>query len=113
MIIKHNTPISFDTEKCETEPQAALVIKSASIGSLIDLQERVEPQVRWRSRLYVREVPEVEKVCGRITGNPHLTLVSVGCCSRARVCLDRRSETKIFVDPAAFLRTDIVALLLS
>jgi hypothetical protein len=26
----------------------------------------------------------------------------VGCCSRARVCLDRRSETQIFVDPGAF-----------
>ena len=51
--------------------------------------------------------------CSRLTGNPHLTLVSVGCCSRARVCLDRRSETQIFADPAAFLRTDIVALLLS
>jgi hypothetical protein len=34
------------------------------------------------------------------------TLVSVGCCSRARVCLDRRSETQIFVDPGAFFRTD-------
>ena|ERR1700733_7961740 len=43
---------------------------------------------------------------GRITGNPHLTPVSVGCCSRARVCLDRRSETQIFVDPAAFFITD-------
>jgi hypothetical protein len=39
------------------------------------------------------------------TGKPHLTLVSVGCCSRARVCLDRRSETQIFVDPGAFIRT--------
>jgi hypothetical protein len=29
-----------------------------------------------------------------MTGNPNLTLVSVGCCSRARVCLDRRSETE-------------------
>src|SRR5260370_6188346 len=27
-----------------------------------------------------------------MTGKPHLTLVSVGCCSRARVCLDCRSE---------------------
>src|ERR1700733_481332 len=43
---------------------------------------------------------------GRITGNPHLTPVSVGCCSRARVCLDRRSETQIFVDPGAFVGTD-------
>jgi len=38
----------------------------------------------------------------RVTEKPHVTLVSVGCCSRARVCLDRRSETQIFVDPAAF-----------
>jgi hypothetical protein len=30
----------------------------------------------------------------RMTGNPHLTPVSVGC-----VCLDLRSETQIFVDP--------------
>jgi len=45
-----------------------------------------------------------------MTGNPHLTLVSVGCCSRARVCLDRRSETQIFVDPAAFMRTYISTL---
>jgi hypothetical protein len=37
-----------------------------------------------------------------MTGKPHLTLVSVGCCSSARVCLDRRSETQIFVDPGAF-----------
>jgi hypothetical protein len=29
---------------------------------------------------------------------------SVGCCSRACVCLDRRSETQIFVDPGAFCR---------
>jgi hypothetical protein len=43
-----------------------------------------------------------------ITGKPHLTLVSVGCCSRARVCLDRRLETQIFVDPAAFLVTDVL-----
>src|SRR5258707_1328697 len=43
---------------------------------------------------------------GWITGNPHLTLVSVGCCSRARVCLDRRSETQKFVDPAAFVVTN-------
>ena len=34
-----------------------------------------------------------------MTGNPNLTLVSVRCCGRARVCLDRRSETQIFVDP--------------
>src|SRR5258708_38018761 len=51
------------------------------------------------------EIPSFPS-CGRITGNPHLTLVSVGCCSRARVCLDRRSETQIFVDPAAFLDTN-------
>jgi hypothetical protein len=43
-----------------------------------------------------------------VTGNPHLTLVSVGCCSRARVCLDRRSETQIFVDPGAFCRYQAV-----
>ena len=43
--------------------------------------------------------------CWRVTGKPHLTLVSVSCCSRARVCLDRRSETQIFVDPGAFIRT--------
>src|SRR6202022_1465338 len=43
---------------------------------------------------------------GRLTGKPHLTLVSVGCCSRARVCLDLRSENQIFVDPAAFVGTD-------
>jgi hypothetical protein len=30
------------------------------------------------------------------------------CCSRARVCLDRRSETQIFVDPAAFLVPDVL-----
>jgi hypothetical protein len=41
-----------------------------------------------------------------MTGKPHLTLVSVGCFSRARVCLDLRSETQIFVDPAAFPFTD-------
>jgi hypothetical protein len=35
-------------------------------------------------------------------GKPHLTPVGVGCCSLARVCLDRRSETHRFVDPAAF-----------
>ena len=43
----------------------------------------------------------------RVTGNPHLTLVSVGCCSRARVCLDRRSKTQIFVHPAAFTFTSV------
>jgi hypothetical protein len=31
---------------------------------------------------------------GRITGKPHLTPVSVGRSSRARVGLDRRSETQ-------------------
>jgi hypothetical protein len=31
---------------------------------------------------------------GRVTDKPHLTLVSVSCCSCARVCLDRRSELK-------------------
>jgi hypothetical protein len=41
-----------------------------------------------------------------MTGKPHVTLVGVGCCSRARVCLDRRSETQIFVDPGAFIVTD-------
>jgi hypothetical protein len=46
----------------------------------------------------------------RVTGNPHLTLVSVGCCSRARVCLDRRSETQIFVDPGAFFGSYLVKL---
>jgi hypothetical protein len=39
-----------------------------------------------------------------MTGNPHLTLVSVGCCSRA---LDRRSETQIFVDPGTFTGTNL------
>src|SRR5260370_17973665 len=38
----------------------------------------------------------------RATGKPHLTPVSVGCCIRARVCLDRRSETQIFVILARF-----------
>ncbi|MDX6456471.1 MAG: eukaryotic-like serine/threonine-protein kinase [Acidobacteriaceae bacterium] len=47
--------------------------------------------------------------CARITGNPNLTLVSVGCCSRARVCRDRRSETRMFVDPDAFSRTHHLA----
>jgi hypothetical protein len=28
--------------------------------------------------------------CGRVTDKPHLTPVSVGCCSLARVCLARR-----------------------
>jgi hypothetical protein len=32
--------------------------------------------------------------------------VSVGCCSRAHVCLDRRSETQIFGDPGAFVGTE-------
>jgi hypothetical protein len=41
-----------------------------------------------------------------IVGKPHVTLLGVGCCSRARVCLDRRSETQIFVDPGAFIVTD-------
>src|ERR1700756_3207698 len=45
--------------------------------------------------------------CGRRTGKPHLTFVSVGCCSRARVCLDRRSETQIFVDPGASVVTHL------
>src|SRR5258708_6102394 len=52
-----------------------------------------------------REIFELRS-SGRLTGKPHLTLVSVGCCSRARVCLDRRSETQIFVDPGAFVGTD-------
>jgi len=43
----------------------------------------------------------------RITNKPHLTPFNVGCCSRARVCLDRRSETQIFVDPAAFIVTNL------
>jgi pimeloyl-ACP methyl ester carboxylesterase len=38
----------------------------------------------------------------RVTGKPHLAPVRVGCCSRARVCLDRRSGTQRFVDPGAF-----------
>jgi hypothetical protein len=47
-----------------------------------------------------------------LTGNPNLTLVSVGCCSCARVCLDRRSETQIFVDTGAFLVSDTVLTML-
>ena len=40
------------------------------------------------------------------TGNPHLTPVSVGGCSRARVCVDRCLETQRFVDPGTFAVTD-------
>jgi hypothetical protein len=65
MIIKHNIPIASDTEKCEIGPQAALVIKVASIGSFIDLPKTADLRYGGGGRLYVREVPEVEKVCGR------------------------------------------------
>ena len=38
----------------------------------------------------------------RVTDKPHLTPASVGCCSRARVCLTAARKTQRFVDPAAF-----------
>jgi hypothetical protein len=50
------------------------------------------PSLRWLCSMIAVRCSRL----GRLTGNPHLTLVSVGCCSRARVCLDRRSETQIF-----------------
>jgi hypothetical protein len=78
----------------------------ASTNSLIQLTVAI-PQLPSLSvglgRLVVETiVPGSE----RVTGNPNLTLVSVGCCIRVRVCLDGRSETQIFVDPAAFLVTN-------
>jgi hypothetical protein len=68
MIIKHSTPIAFDTEM-RNRPAAALVIKSASIGSFIDIRERMSLRFGRGGRLYVRGVPEVQKACGRVCAN--------------------------------------------
>ena len=54
----------------------------------------------WLSGSSVLSINRVSN-SSRLTGKPHLAPVSLGCCSRARVCLDRRSETQIFVDPVA------------
>jgi hypothetical protein len=78
----------------------SLLLGNYSKVSLVTLV--LEVLVPERGRATASLVPG----CSWITGKPHLTLVGVGCCSRARVCLDRRSETQMFVDPGAFLGTD-------
>ena len=69
MIIKHNTPIVFDTENSKPGHKAALVIKSASIASFIDLRATADLGYGGGGRLYVREVPEVRRFVDGLRAN--------------------------------------------
>jgi hypothetical protein len=50
----------------------------------------------------IATLPSLTKIAGPAAAPPLRR-----CCSLARVCLDRRSETQIFVDPGAFMRTNL------
>jgi ribulose kinase len=78
MIIEHDTPIVFDTENAKSGRKRALVIKSASIASFgVDCVIDRSSENGCASDTVaevgsIREVPEVEKVCGRTTGKPEV-----------------------------------------
>src|SRR5437899_12920673 len=100
-LIRTGTRETHHGQENTLHKKAGYIDADCSRPSAFLLQSCGGPYIVERGRATASLVPD----CSWITGKPHLTLVRVGCCSRARVCLDRRSETQIFVDTAALLRT--------